>query len=315
MKKASSTTNRVSSAKVMILAAMLLCLMVAMAPAGAEDASILEIWSSHDQEDRRLNPKDKGKGTGKGSTKGPTASPTSRPTLAPTVSRRPTSAPTSAPTKAPFSGKGKATTKKAPSGKKGKGSTKAPTPTPTASPIVLTVQEDAGECLGVPGFSGVGCGLNPNDLVICFNAVQFGVSVPLELQAVRFWLAAASSVLGLPVDLKVRVWNGSVSGGPTGNVPLYEQTLARGSYVDGENTVTLSPSSFVVQEAEFCVGLSSDSAEGAGLAVLKSPGTDATSSFFRAPECTLPSFSSLKDLPSAVVGGLCIQAIVIPKMQ
>ncbi len=316
MKKVASTTNRVSSAKV-ILAAMLLCLMVGRAPTGAEEASI-EIWSSHDQEDRKLKPKNKDMDKGKGSTKGPTASPTSLPTLAPNVSRRPTSRPTAVPTKAP-SGKGEATTKKAPSGKKGngKGLTKAPTPSPTASPTasptVLTVQDVAGVCPRVPGVDEVGCafesnnGGNPNDLVICFDAEQFGVTVPLKLQAVRFWLGVSTD---LPADLRLVVWVGSVSGGPT-NV-LYTQSLTPSSYMTGENTVTLSPSLDVL-EAEFCVGLSSDSVVD-GLRVGVSPGTDATSSFFRAPNCGDPNFVSLVSLesqdPDFPNGGYCIEAIV-----
>jgi hypothetical protein len=171
---------------------------------------------------------------------------------------------------------------------------------------VLSVQETEGVCTGPA--NGVGCaseseemqGGNPNDIVNCFDITTVGLALPFQVNAVRFWVGDSAN---LPADLKIRVWEGTVSGGPTTNI-LYSQDLS--GYNSGENNVFIT-SELLIFEPEFCIGVNSASMDD-GLRIQTDGGDMESNSFIMSPRCGLPEFQSLTDI--MVMGDFCIEAFV-----
>jgi hypothetical protein len=170
----------------------------------------------------------------------------------------------------------------------------------------LSLQDTQGICNGPA--NGVGCasetdemkGGNPNDIVNCFNVESVGLSAPFRLSAIRFWIGDSS---GAPSDLKLRVWEGTVSGGPSMNV-LHTQDLV--GFAVGENNAVVN-SDVLIFETEFCVGVTSTSMDD-GLRIQTDSGQVNSASWLMSPRCGLPEFQTLAGI--GVVGDFCIEAMV-----
>jgi hypothetical protein len=180
----------------------------------------------------------------------------------------------------------------------------------TLGATVLSFQDVPGVCNGPA--NGVGCasvdpntemaGGNPNDIVNCFNIDQFDVSIPFQLETVRFWIGESAA---LPTDLKINVFAGTSADGPMDGVMLYTEELF--GYTFGENTADLGMDLMIFQE-EFCVGISSTDAN-SGLRIQ----TDITgemndASYLKSPACGIEQFQSLTD--AGLMNDFCIEALV-----
>jgi len=198
--------------------------------------------------------------------------------------------------------------------------TEDPTPTPTTeeptnnptgdeNSVVFTYQSVAGICSGPP--NGIGCANedpedppagNPNDIVNCYDAEQFGVSVPFSLNAVRVWIGDSAV---LTPDLQVNVWVGDEgSGGPVEERLLYSEEQF--GYTFGENTFELGMGRMIFQR-NFCVGVTARSSN-AGLRIMFDEGGFGESSYLRSPECGINNFISLFE--AGLENDFCIEALV-----
>jgi hypothetical protein len=168
------------------------------------------------------------------------------------------------------------------------------------------LQSEVGVCGG--DTSGVGCADiagngsegNPNDIVNCYDVTEFGGSAPFSLESVRFWIGDS---VPLPSDLSIRLWNGTVDGGPTDEILLTQELSV---YDIGENTVDLNSSLDIVSN-EICVGLfSANITEGLRIQTENGLGDK---SFVLAPNCGAEEFTSL--LGFGLGGTFCIEAFVV----
>ena len=191
-----------------------------------------------------------------------------------------------------------------------------PTASPTQSPIddgfstVLTLQNQAGVCgegtgdFGCANLQGEGDAGNPNDIANCFDVRDFGGTPPFFVNSVRFWMGPSIPV---PPDLKLRVWDGTVANGPTGNVK-FSQDISGTGYVQGVNTYDLS-TPVQINANEVCVGVQSENPDfGLRLETEEGSGTE---SYIVAPICGGPDFVSLRDLTvNGFLLNFCIEALV-----
>eukprot|EP00536_Pseudo-nitzschia_multiseries_P011233 jgi/Psemu1/28270/gm1.28270_g len=241
----------------------------------------------------------------------PTTSPTTSPTISPTISPNisPTRPPTFNPTAfIPFTN--------APSTRNPV--TQAPQISTTNDPnievpisdIVLSYQENIAFCSGPP--TGIGCASedpneqlsgNPNDLINCYNAEEFGVESPFQVNAVRFWIGDSSPP---PPDMLVNIFSGSKELGPTNDgILLYSQQIF--GYKTGENIVTLTRDLMLFQ-LSFCVGVTSRSPDGGLRIQTDDEGETDGGSYLRSPECGINVFTSLID--AGLPQDFCIEVLV-----
>ena len=184
----------------------------------------------------------------------------------------------------------------------------AATPSPTLGPdtVIFSLQDTAGVCNG----AGIGCSSdpgdspagNPNDIVNCFNAADFGVSVPFSLTAVRVWIGDSPV---LTPDLQVNVWMGFSDGSGPDRLLYSEEQFG---YTFGENNFQLRMARMIMS-ANFCVGVTARSTN-AGLRIATDDGGTGDSSFLRSPACGVNEFLSLLDLFQNSPDGFCIEAVV-----
>eukprot|EP00534_Pseudo-nitzschia_fraudulenta_P005401 CAMPEP_0201190818 /NCGR_PEP_ID=MMETSP0851-20130426/140996_1 /ASSEMBLY_ACC=CAM_ASM_000631 /TAXON_ID=183588 /ORGANISM="Pseudo-nitzschia fraudulenta, Strain WWA7" /LENGTH=225 /DNA_ID=CAMNT_0047476863 /DNA_START=128 /DNA_END=805 /DNA_ORIENTATION=- len=176
--------------------------------------------------------------------------------------------------------------------------------------VVLTFQSIPGVCRGPT--NGIGCasdpsdGLsgNPNHLANCFDVAEFGVTVPFELDAIRFWIGDSSPP---PPDLQLNIWPGSPLFGPISNVMLYSQELS--GYVPGENIFETDMDVIIFQNS-FCIGLTSQTLD-AGLRIQTDDSGQMMvdgGSYLRSPTCGVPEFISLEE--AGLTNDFCIEALV-----
>ena len=166
---------------------------------------------------------------------------------------------------------------------------------------VLSNQATPGVCDAVSAFGCYdddGTFGNPQDSVSCFNNDQ--ISVPFQVHALRFWIGQPPL---FPDTLSLRIWSGSAASGPTGM--LYEQVLAPGSYVPGENSIFLD-SPFEITDEEFCAGVYSGP-DTDGYAMYADAG-DGKDSFILAPVCGAESFFPLSSIGFNLE--YCIEAFI-----
>jgi hypothetical protein len=211
----------------------------------------------------------------------PSPSPTSMPSPSPTTTE--SSEPTASPT-----------------------SSFEPTQAPTRFASILSLQSVVGECSG--DFNGVGCADtdgsgsrgNPNDIVNCYDVTEFGGSAPFSFESVSFWIGDS---VPLPSDLSIRLWTGSVDGGPTDEILLTQEISGYGI---GGNTFALV-SSLVIVSNEVCVGLVSTTiTDGLRVQTEMGPGDR---SFVLAPNCGAEEFTSLVGF--GISANFCIEASVV----
>eukprot|EP00934_Nitzschia_sp_Nitz4_P002163 Nitzschia sp. Nitz4//NODE_590_length_10398_cov_65.316349//4897//6201//NITZ4_additional_000085-RA//1//CDS//3329531986//2163//frame0 len=253
----------------------------------------------------------------------PTAFPTGFPSEFPTAATpAPSRAPTSRPSASPTTGQPTGTPTFFPTGPTffpTSFPTDGPTPAPTASPssvptvsqapsssptFVSTLSYNAvtGTCAG--NVNGLGCagptsGGNPNDLVNCFTASDFGVTTPFVLDSVRFWVGNTPVV---PADLAIKVWTDVVGGAP-GDTPALTESIT--GYSFGENEFALTTPMTITTD-EVCVGLfSGDTSSGFRL---RNEEVGGSNSFILAPTCDIDTMSSTSDLGFEVA--FCLEALV-----
>jgi hypothetical protein len=211
----------------------------------------------------------------------PSESPTSKPSEQPTVpSEIPSQHPSGSPSK---------------SG--------SPSGSPTTWSTILSYQNEVGVCNGL--LTGVGCADNagvgergnPNDIVNCFNVTEFGAFIPFFVESVRFF---TSESLSLSPDLKIRVWDGTTTGGPIGD-PLLTQEIF--GFVVGENNFALDEP-FEIGTEQICIGLFSETPT-AGLRIRGEDGTG-LQSYLKAPVCGAQDFVTTASVGAAL--DLCIEA-------
>ncbi|OEU19342.1 hypothetical protein FRACYDRAFT_235389 [Fragilariopsis cylindrus CCMP1102] len=175
---------------------------------------------------------------------------------------------------------------------------------------VLSFQDVPGVCNGPT--NGIGCasvdpdtetvGGNPNDIVNCFNIDLFDVSIPFQIESVRFWIGESAAV---PTDLKINVFAGNAADGPMESVLLYTEEVF--GYTFGENTADLSMDLMIFQE-EFCVGISSTDAN-SGLRIQTDNKNEVNDgSYLKSPACGIEQFQSLTDV--GLTNDFCIEALV-----
>jgi len=153
--------------------------------------------------------------------------------------------------------------------------------------------------VGCTDIAGVGNRGNPNSFANCFNVTEFGALIPFSVESVRFF---TGEPIPLPPDLKIRVWDGTTTDGPTGD-PLLTQEIF--GYVFGENNFALDEPLEIGTE-QVCIGLFSE-APTAGLRIRGEESTGLLS-YLKAPVCGAPEF-----VTSASIGlpvNLCIEAHV-----
>ena len=175
---------------------------------------------------------------------------------------------------------------------------------------VLTFQEIPGVCNGP--VNGVGCasvdpdtnepGGNPNAIVNCFNINEFEVTIPLQLESIRFWIGESAA---LPPDLRINVYAGTQANGPMDNIILYSEELF--GYVLGENLVDLDTPLLVFQE-QFCVGVASIAPDGGLRIKTDVSGEMDDGSYLKASACGINEFQSLNDV--GLMNDFCIEAFV-----
>jgi len=175
---------------------------------------------------------------------------------------------------------------------------------------VLTFQEIPGVCNGP--VNGVGCasvdpdtnepGGNPNAIVNCFNINEFEVTIPLQLESIRFWIGESAA---LPPDLRINVYAGTQANGPMDNIILYSEELS--GYVLGENLVDLDTPLLVFQE-QFCVGVASIAPDGGLRIKTDVSGEMDDGSYLKASACGINEFQSLNDV--GLMNDFCIEAFV-----
>ena len=153
--------------------------------------------------------------------------------------------------------------------------------------------------VGCTDNTGVGDRGNPNNLANCFNVTEFGAFIPFFVESVKFFTAEP---IPLPPDLKIRVWDGTTTDGPTGD-PLLTQEIF--GYVFGENNFALHEPLEIGTE-QVCIGLFSE-APTAGLRIRGEESTGLVS-YLKAPVCGAADFITTATIGRPV--DLCIEAHV-----
>jgi hypothetical protein len=153
--------------------------------------------------------------------------------------------------------------------------------------------------LGCIDNAGIGNRGNPNDIVNCFNVTEFGAFIPFFVESVRFF---TGEPITLPPDLKIRVWDGTATAGPTGD-PLLTQEIF--GFVFGENNYALDEPLEIGTE-QVCIGLFSETPN-AGLRIRGEESTG-LQSYLKAPACGAADFVTTAS--TGVPLDLCIEAHV-----